>query len=524
MNKNIFNPTDWLETPKIEVPKKTIPKTAATVNTVVANDIESHISAIEQQSIDITCGYANWRDVGFAFAEEYGETGRDYFHRISKYNSTYNAKECDEQFNKCLNAKGTGITIATFYYAAKQAGITSQQTDNKKEVLETTIENKTETKKLPTIPSKIIDKLPQFLQQALEPTSTPEERDIMLLGTLTTISACFPKLFGIYDGKKVFSNLYLFVTAPASSGKGRLTQCKNLVLPIHKEMREQAGDLKKQFEIENAAYNMSKNKNPDSEKPTKPPERMLFIPANNSTTGVFQLLSDNQGKGLIFETEGDTLAQAFKSDYGNYSDGFRKAFHHETISYYRRTDREYVDIENPCLSTVLSGTPKQISALIPNAEKLPTLASFAGYNMQRPITTTNPIIDMYSNNWQVGLSLTYNIESLYKTPKKETLDKLKIAQVQELKTLTQQNLQVATKAAYLKYNEAISQRETYLESKRLADENYKIIEKKYLNQLALITDMLDASNAKLDAELQYINAEINIVYAYYNILKTTGKL
>jgi hypothetical protein len=71
---------------------------------------------------------------------------------------------------------------------------------------------------------------------------------------------------------------------------------------------------------------------------------------------------------LIFETEGDTLAQAFKSDYGNYSDGFRKAFHHETISYYRRTDREYVDIENPCLACLLSGTPKQISALIPNAE------------------------------------------------------------------------------------------------------------------------------------------------------------
>ena len=78
-----FNPTDWLETPKIEVSKKPIPKTAATVNSVVANDIESYITAIEQQSIDITCGYANWRDLGFAFAEEYGEVGRNYFHRIS---------------------------------------------------------------------------------------------------------------------------------------------------------------------------------------------------------------------------------------------------------------------------------------------------------------------------------------------------------------------------------------------------------------------------------------------------------
>lgn len=367
MSNNIFNPKDWLETPKVEVPKKTIQKTAATVHTVVANNIESYITAIEQQSIDITSGYANWRDLGFAFAEEYGETGRDYFHRISKYNTTYNAQECDEQFNKCLKAKGTGITIATFYYLAKEAGIIINNKETPNEIAEPKMV-KQEIKKLPTIPKKVMDSLPQFLQKVIEPTTSPEESDILLLGALTTLSACFPKLFGIYDGKKVLANLYLFVTAPASAGKGRLTQCKNLVLPIHKDMREQANDLKKQFEVENAAYNMTKNKTPDTEKPTKPPERMLFIPANNSTTGVFQLLSDNEGKGLIFETEGDTLAQAFKSDYGNYSDGFRKAFHHETISYYRRTDREYVDIENPCLSTVLSGTPKQVSALIPNAE------------------------------------------------------------------------------------------------------------------------------------------------------------
>jgi len=160
----------------------------------------------------------------------------------------------------------------------------------------------------------------------------------------------------------------LFVTAQASAGKGRMVLCRQLVQPIHKEMREQAKMLKQQYEVEMLEYNAKKGKEEGVEKPGKPPEKMLFIPANNSSTGAYQLLNDSDGKGLIFETEGDTLSQAFKSDYGNYSEGFRKAFHHETISYYRRTDREMVDIESPCLSAVLSGTPKQISALIPNAE------------------------------------------------------------------------------------------------------------------------------------------------------------
>ncbi|MBN2746095.1 MAG: DUF3987 domain-containing protein, partial [Bacteroidales bacterium] len=143
---------------------------------------------------------------------------------------------------------------------------------------------------------------------------------------------------------------------------------KRLVYPVHKQLREEAQLLKAEYETEMNIYNANKKKCPDMEKPQKPPEKLLYIPANSSATGVFQLLADNKGKGLIFETEGDTLAITFKSDYGNYSDGFRKAFHHETISYYRRTDRENVEIEMPCLSAVLSGTPKQVINLIPDAE------------------------------------------------------------------------------------------------------------------------------------------------------------
>ncbi|CAM1341020.1 DUF3987 domain-containing protein [Tenacibaculum aestuarii] len=359
----IFNPKDWLAVPEQkEVPKKPINNNPTTV---VANDIETYINALEQSGIDITDTYEKWRDIGFAISEEYGEAGRDYYHRISRNYSGYDQKECDEQYNKCLQAKGHGISIATLYHHLHQVGIKPKQQQQVVEVLQQPEEVK---QPLPTIPSTVYNNIPTFLQQVVQPSSSNEERDILLLGALTAFSACFPKLFGVYDQRKVFSNLYLFVTAPASAGKGRLNQIKNLVNPVHKQKREQSKTLKQQHQVEMATYNMNKGKSETMEKPSKPPERMLFIPANNSVTGVYQLISDNEGRGLIFETEGDTLAQAFKSDYGNYSDGFRKAFHHETISYYRRTDREYVDIERPCLSTVLSGTPKQIQALVPSAE------------------------------------------------------------------------------------------------------------------------------------------------------------
>ncbi|HNX89987.1 MAG TPA: DUF3987 domain-containing protein, partial [Paludibacteraceae bacterium] len=105
----------------------------------------------------------------------------------------------------------------------------------------------------------------------------------------------------------------------------------------------------------------------------------------------------------MFETEGDALALTFKSEHGNYSDGFRKAFHHETISYNRRKDREFVEIQNPRLSALLSGTPKQVSALIPSAEN-GLFSRFIFYFMNvRPVWN-----DVFANSSDQTLDSYFN--------------------------------------------------------------------------------------------------------------------
>jgi hypothetical protein len=427
--KDTFNPKEWLAVPgnpKIEE------ETKREIPFLVSDDdkIETMVSKIEETGIDITADYTQWRNIGFALSEKFGESGRDYFHRVSRNYSDYNAKECDEQFTNCLNAKGHGISIASFYHYAHQAGI---RIEKQYPESETSVKDENTPEVMPTFSDKVYNNIPEFLKEVISPASSGEERDIMLLGSLTAFSACFPKVYGIYDERKVYANLYLFVTAPASAGKGKLNQIKQLVYPIHQLHREEAKSLKQQFDSEMATYNMNKSKSSDLEKPGKPPERMLFIPANNSVTGVYQLISDNEGRGLMFETEGDTLAQAFKTDYGNYSDGFRKAFHHETISYYRRTDREYVDIEKPCLSTVLSGTPKQIATLVPNAEN-GLFSRFMFYYMNiKPEWK-----DVFAKRAKVGLeeyyeSLGKRFLELYKTLKQNSPIKIQLTPDQEAK-------------------------------------------------------------------------------------------
>ncbi len=157
-------------------------------------------------------------------------------------------------------------------------------------------------------------------------------------------------------------------------------------------------------------------------------------------------------------------------------------------------------------------------------DKMPTISGFGGYSLQRPITTRNPVLDMYSGGWQTGISLSYNIDNLYKTKERVKLGELQKNQANDAVTLTQQNVDMAVNAAYIKYQEAIQQAEILNDAKKLAEENYKITEAKYLNQLAVQAEMIDAQNQKLQSELDYANAEINVLYQYYNLLKSTGTL
>ncbi len=376
MSKKTFNPNDWTSTSPAQPSQS-----QKSSQSIFDNDIETIINRIESSALDIAPSYADWRDLGFALADALGESGRNYYHRLSRFYPSYSQSDTDKQYSACLASHGHGVTIKTLYHLAKSAGVSvSISQPSKSPSLGGVGETKSpipqngdleemgnREKQLPAFPKEIFETLPGLLHAITSNADSPEDADLLLLGSLTVFSACMPNLYGVYGQHEVFPNLFLFVTAKASAGKGRLSLCRRLVEPIHQMMRQQCKAEQEEYKLKLTQYNASSDK-AHEEKPEEPPLRTLIIPANNSATGLFQLLKENNEKGLIFETEGDTLAQTFKSEHGNYSDGFRKAFHHETISYNRRKDREFVELASPQLSALLSGTPKQVSSLIPNAE------------------------------------------------------------------------------------------------------------------------------------------------------------
>lgn len=146
------------------------------------------------------------------------------------------------------------------------------------------------------------------------------------------------------------------------------------------------------------------------------------------------------------------------------------------------------------------------------SERLPKIAVVAYENFNGPITFEIPPIDKNLNIWYVGLGIRYNFSSLYKSGHKLKQAEIAVRQAEQAKEVTEENLRNNVQKAYADYMQSHVELETSEKSLQLADENYERVHDRYMEQLVLVTDMLDAFNMKLEAELDVSAANAGIQY------------
>ena len=161
---------------------------------------------------------------------------------------------------------------------------------------------------------------------------------------------------------------------------------------------------------------------------------------------------------------------------------------------------------------------------IAKSDLLPKVAFVAADNFDGPILFELPPIDKNLNIWYVGVGVKYSLSSLFKSNKRIKQAAVETRQAKEAHAVQADQLNNNVQAAYVQYQQTYVELETQRKSVELAQQNYDVMNARYLSQLALVTDMVDASNLKLNAELSEVDARINIVYAYYRMKYVAGEI
>lgn len=251
------------------------------------------------------------------------------------------------------------------------------------------------------IEKHIYNRLPEELIKLTEHFDS-REKDIVLLSSLGVLSNCLPNIYGIYDGDTLYPQLYLMIIAPAASGKGVMNYSRLLIEPIHDKI----------FNDSRSEFIECEKNNKKNETEICPEVKVKILPANISSAEMHSFLDSSEHGLLIMESEADTMSNMLKNDWSNYSDVLRKAFQHEPVSISRKTEKVFVDIKEPKLSMVISGTPDQLKPLIKSREN-GLFSRFMIYNFDEITEFKDVFASKTRNNKAVFEAVGQDVFKLY---------------------------------------------------------------------------------------------------------------
>lgn len=167
---------------------------------------------------------------------------------------------------------------------------------------------------------------------------------------------------------------------------------------------------------------------------------------------------------------------------------------------------------------------ESIRRRIAKSEYIPKIGIVVGDSFLGPVTFEVPALNKNYNAWFVGVNLKWNISSLFTTHKSVKKHNMQIARIQSAQSAEQESLNRRIHEAYTLYRQSIERLDIERKNIQLAEENYAVVSNRFDNRLALLTDMLDASNALLEAGVRLVNAEISAQFYYYQLHFISGTL
>lgn len=158
------------------------------------------------------------------------------------------------------------------------------------------------------------------------------------------------------------------------------------------------------------------------------------------------------------------------------------------------------------------------------AESLPSVAVVAENQLYGPYTQDLIPKDCNVNVWFVGIGVKFSLGSLWKNKHNIRKARIEHRQSQEALALAHEEVENGVQANYTNLLTSYTEVKTQKKQVELANQNYSVVQNRYQNDLALLTDMVDASNMKLSAEMALVNARIGMLYNFYKLKYVTNTL
>ena len=126
--------------------------------------------------------------------------------------------------------------------------------------------------------------------------------------------------------------------------------------------------------------------------------------------------------------------------------------------------------------------------------------------------------------WFVGIGVKFSLGSLWKDRPGIRRARMEHQRSQEAFVLACEDVANSVQKSYMALLTSCVEVKTQQKQVELADQNYSVVQNRYQNELALLTDMVDASNMKLSAEMALVDARINMLYNFYRLKYVTNTL
>lgn len=153
---------------------------------------------------------------------------------------------------------------------------------------------------------------------------------------------------------------------------------------------------------------------------------------------------------------------------------------------------------------------------------LPSVNFFGNYGFYYPNYKFFPPNPYLYTLGQVGIEAHFDISALYKNKTKVRQANTQIEWQQMHSEIIKDEIQDKLFKEHTQYQEILEKFVVVDKALDLANENYRIVKLKYLNQLVLITEMVDADNALLQAKYNKIATRLDAVLKQYELLHTAG--